>query len=95
MGIRSGLIHPGQRVRFATFSRVQFFYANDVGVAASDAGNSRDALRRHCCSPMRMAGREIRIAFGNLSYALVTTTILIALFAAFVLTHANKYIDYF
>jgi len=42
---------------------------------------------------MRMAGWEIRIAFGNLSYALVATTILIVLFATFVLTHANKHID--
>ena len=42
---------------------------------------------------MRMDKREARIAFSNLFYALVATTILIALFGAFVLARANKPID--
>ena len=39
---------------------------------------------------MRMDRREARTAFGNFSYALVATTILIALFGAFVMAQANK-----
>jgi hypothetical protein len=42
---------------------------------------------------MRIDKREARIAFGNVFYALVATTILIALFGAFVLARANKPID--
>jgi hypothetical protein len=42
---------------------------------------------------MRMNIREARIAFNNVFCALVATTILIALFGAFVLARANKPID--
>ena len=42
---------------------------------------------------MRLDKRESRIAFSNVFCALVATTILIALFGAFVLARANKPID--
>jgi hypothetical protein len=42
---------------------------------------------------MRLDIREARIAFNNVFFALVATTILIALFGAFVLARANKPIE--
>jgi hypothetical protein len=42
---------------------------------------------------MRIDMREARLAFGQFFYALVATTILIALFGALVLGRANKPID--
>jgi hypothetical protein len=42
---------------------------------------------------MRIDMREARIAFSHFCYALVATAILIALFGALVLAHANKPID--
>ena len=42
---------------------------------------------------MRIDMREARIAFSHFCYALVATTILIALFGALVLGRANKPID--
>ena len=42
---------------------------------------------------MRIDMREARIAFSHFCYALVATTILIALFSALVLDRANKPTD--
>jgi len=42
---------------------------------------------------MRIYMREARTAFSHFFYALVATTILVALFGAFVLSRANKPID--
>jgi hypothetical protein len=42
---------------------------------------------------MRMHWREARIAPSNFSHALIAMAMLIALFAVFLLAHANKNID--